>query len=322
MQYYCSYVLGFPAPAGTKADKGSCTHRTLEVLAVIKKALQDGGISTIMDDAIGEVEVDEGKLHTDAFVRHVSDRAYDYYSTHSVNKFAKGDREDVYQWAMKVCKSPNDPRILDIVAPESQFDIELPYEWAKYSYPMPDGSVLAGSLRLKGTMDLIHRLSPTVLELSDYKTGKRYNWAKDTVKTFDDLCKDEQLLLYYYACNHLYHNQCKHIIVSINWINDGGNFTLNYGPNDLMTAERILQEKFELIKETRQPRLNKTWKCSKLCHFGKNEHPSGDINPRTGAPHTICSFMEDSVRVKGMERTNMEQTQHGFSLAEYQIPGL
>ena len=56
-QYFIEYVLGWRGPSGQKADKGTITHKVLEILAIIKKAQQDN-LKSVEDDIIGEIKVD------------------------------------------------------------------------------------------------------------------------------------------------------------------------------------------------------------------------------------------------------------------------
>ena len=48
------YVLGWRGKGGLKADKGTIVHKALEVMALAKKAKQDG-LSLYTDDILGEV---------------------------------------------------------------------------------------------------------------------------------------------------------------------------------------------------------------------------------------------------------------------------
>ena len=52
-QYFLEYVLGWRGPSGQKADKGTITHKVLEILVVIKKAQQDNK-RYYLDDVIGQ----------------------------------------------------------------------------------------------------------------------------------------------------------------------------------------------------------------------------------------------------------------------------
>ena len=50
--FYGEYVLGIRGNSGKKADKGTITHKILELMALCKKAEQDG-IHEIDDEDIG-----------------------------------------------------------------------------------------------------------------------------------------------------------------------------------------------------------------------------------------------------------------------------
>ena len=84
-------------------------------------------------------------------------------------------------------------------------------------------------------------------QVLDYKTGRRLNWATGEEKTYEDLAKDKQLLLYYYALKNLYPDYS--FYVSIYYINDGGIFDLVFDEQDYLKAEEILKQKFEEIRD-------------------------------------------------------------------------
>ena len=79
-----------------------------------------------------------------------------------------------------------DPRNRNILYPEQQFDIVINKPWAKYSYDTKDGK-LEGNLAIKGTIDLITQPNKDTLEIVDWKTGRRLNWATGEEKTQEKL---------------------------------------------------------------------------------------------------------------------------------------
>ena len=60
--------------------------------------------------------------------------------------------------------------------------------WSKYSYETKDGP-LQGNLAIKGTIDLITQPSENTLEIVDWKTGRRLDWATGQEKTQEKLRK-------------------------------------------------------------------------------------------------------------------------------------
>ena len=80
---------------------------------------------------------------------------------------------------------------------------------------------------MKGTIDLITKPSEDTLEIIDWKTGRRLDWATGQEKTQEKLETDPQLMIYFYAAKKLY-PEIKNCIVTIFFINDGGPFSVSF----------------------------------------------------------------------------------------------
>jgi hypothetical protein len=319
-------VLGWRGPSNKKADKGTIVHKVLEILAVIKKAQQDNQ-SIANDDIIGNINVNKYSLDT------IIERVYSYYTSEfKHHTWEKKDYTDCYNWVYKAINYHNgtfDPRNRTIVCPEQRFDIEIKKPWAKYKYIINNETV-EGNLAIKGTMDLITQIDDSTYELIDWKTGRRLDWATGTEKTQEKLEKDPQLLIYYYALKHLYPN-IKNIVVTIYFINDGGPFSVCFNESDLYTTESLLKNKFEHIKKNKKPQLNKSWMCSKLCHFGKTTFEGTHIYPikeyrehqATACNNTMtkCEQVKHDIEIKGMDEVVDEYTMPGYSVGKYKAPG-
>jgi hypothetical protein len=325
-QYFVEYNLGIRSPSGLKADKGTIVHKVLEILAFIKQAHQNK-TSTIDDDIVGKIDVNKYSL--DSIIQTV----YDYYSSNfKHHNWKDKDYNDCYNWVYKAINYHNgafDPRNKTIVCPEQRFDIEIDKPWASYKYELPN-ETLEGNLAIKGTIDLITKVNDDTLEIVDWKTGRRLDWATGQEKTQEKLEKDPQLRIYHYAIQKLYPN-IKHVIVTIFFINDGGPFSVCFGENDLKDTETMLRDKFEYIKKTQKPRLNKTWMCSKLCHFGKTtfenttvsalkEYRDNQLTP-VGQYMTKCEQIKHDIEIKGMPLVLDEYTVPGYTVGKYKAPG-
>jgi hypothetical protein len=142
-------------------------------------------------------------------------------------------------------------------------------------------------------MDLVVDEGEGLIEVIDYKTGRRLDWATGEEKTYKKLRYDPQLLLYHYATALLY-PKADEIFITIIYINDGGPFTFCFERKDFELTERLLRAKFESIRDTQRPQLKKSWKCTKLCMFGKEKHP-------LDTSKTICEFIKDETRKKGAD---------------------
>lgn len=325
-QYFAEYVLGIRGPSGQKAVKGTVMHKALEILAMIKKAQQDN-VAQIDDDIVGKISVDKYNLNT------IIEKVYKYYSTaESHHKWSVKDYKDCHAWVIKAITEYGakfDPRNQDIIQPEQHFDIAINKPWAKYSYDTSSGK-LEGTLAIKGTIDLITKVDDNTLEIVDYKSGKRLDWATGEEKTLAKLQDDPQLRIYHYAVSALY-PQYEHIICTIYFINDGGPFSICYDKSDLPQTENMLRKKFEIIKQTQIPKLNKTWKCTKLCHFGKTTFENSHVLPileyRDGqvcskdSYMTKCEQIKHDLELKGVNNVIDEYTPSGYTIGHYKAPG-
>ena len=325
-QYLFDYVLGYRSPSNKKADKGTIVHKVLEILAFIKYHQQKKD-KTFIDDILGQVDVNNYDLDS------IIEKIYNYYtSAFSHHEWKKIDYKDCYNWTYKAINYENgmfDPRNRDILYPEQEFDIVIDKPWAKYNYDTPNG-VLEGNLAIKGTIDLITKPNNNTVEIIDWKTGRRLNWATGEEKTQEKLEKDPQLMIYYYAVQKLY-PEIENCIVTIFFINDGGPFSMTFDKKDIYKTEQLLKEKFKKIQQTTKPRLNKTWKCTKLCHYGKTTFENTNIQPiieyRPGQVSSIGTFMtkceqvSHDINIKGYQNTVDEYTVSGYNVGHYKAPG-
>jgi hypothetical protein len=325
-QYFIEYVLGYRGPSNKKADKGTICHKILEILAYIKLTQQNNE-NIFVDDIVGKINVKKYDIDN------IAKKVYAYYSSQFKHHlWETKDFKDCRAWTYKALEDHNgtfDPRNKVIVQPEQHFDIVIDKPWAKYSYNTKEG-LLEGYLAIKGTIDLITKIDDDTYEIVDWKTGRRLDWATGEEKTFSKLQNDPQLRIYHYAISKLYPN-IKHIIVSINFINDGGAFSICYDEKDLEETENMLRQKFEKIKSTKVPRLNKTWKCTKLCHFGKSTFENSNIDPlveyrdsqvcNIDQTMTKCEQIKHDIALKGMKQVVDEYTVSGYTVGKYKAPG-
>jgi hypothetical protein len=325
-QYFIEYVLGWRGPSNQKADTGTIVHKILEILAFIKKANQDN-INNITDDIVGDIDTMNYNLYT------IIDQVYDYYSTaNKHHKWTEKDKIDCTKWVEKTLSFNNgmfDPRNRDIVCPEQHFDFIIDKPWSKYSFDTPDGK-LEGQLALKGTIDLITKIDDNFYEIVDWKTGKRLNWATGKQKSQECLENDPQLRIYHYAASQLYPN-VDHIMVTINFINDGGPFSICFEKKDLLKTEQMIKQKFEKIVTVKKPQLHKSWMCSKLCHFGKTTFDGTSIAPLEeyrygqttpcGAIMSKCEQIHHDIEIKGMNSVIQEYKHPNHTFGFYKAPG-
>lgn len=317
-QYFFEYVLGYKSPSNKKADKGTICHKVLEILAYIKLTEQNNG-SEYDNDMLGKINIHDYNLNT------IIEKVYKYYTSRFTHhEWDIKDYKDCHKWVHKALVENNgnfDPRNRDILQPEQHFDIEIKKPWAYYKY-----ETLEGYLAIKGTIDLITKVNDSTIEIIDWKTGRRLDWATGEEKTFKKLQNDPQLRLYHYAASMLYPN-IDHIIVSINFINDGGAFSMCYDKKDLPDTENMIRNKFTEIKNCKKPKLSKSWKCNKLCYFGKNHFPNPLIEYRDdqlcakNSPMTMCEQIKHDIELQGMKSVVDIYTVPGYSVGKYKAPG-
>lgn len=327
-QYFFDYVLGYKSPSNKKADKGTIVHKVLEILAFIKFTEQNGE-TTFQDDILGPINISNYDLED------IITKVYDYYSSNFAHHtWSDIDFRDCRKWVYKAIEYGDgmfDPRNRQILYPEQRFDITIDKPWAEYEYELSNGEILKGQLAIKGTIDLITSPDKNTLEIVDWKTGRRLNWATGEEKTQEKLEKDPQLMIYYYAAQKLYPH-IEHCIVTIFFINDGGPFSMTFDKSDLQKTEDLLREKFYHIKKSQRPKLSKSWKCNKLCHYGKNtfennntilpiiEYRDGQVC-KAGQTMTMCEQVAHDIQLKGIKNVIDEYTTPGYNVGHYKAPG-
>lgn len=317
MQYYINYVLGIEQGVGLKTEQGTIVHKVLECLALLKKQHQEDKPLEI-DTEYGKIQTCETKLHTKEFVDHIVERTYEYYVQRSKNAFTKKSFTDCQKWVHMELEFNNglfDPRKRNIVCAENKFDFVIDKPWAKYKFKHDDKDY-EGQLSFKGTIDLITKVDDKTYEIIDYKTGQRKNWATGEEKTYEKLCKDTQLMLYYYAASRLF-PEVENIIITIFFIRDGGPFTIFFDKQHIIEAERVLKKHFERVTKNKFPRMLSTtqsdFRCTKLCSYFKNNQPGTDQN--------ICRFIHNQIKLKGIDHTTANFKNVNHDISGYKNPG-
>lgn len=310
-QYFLSYVLGVPQHPNIKAERGTCVHKVLELLACCKQELDKaGGIVSINDEAVGKLSTSRNGMFDKDFISYIIDNVYNYYSSKSPNTFTKKDYEMVSTSVWKVLNFSEgmfDPRKRDILAPEAHFDFEIKEDWAKIG----DNQYL----RVKGTIDLITKIRDGFAELVDWKTGVRKDWSTGEEKTYIKFTKDIQLRLYHLAIHHLFPD-LKQVMVTIFYINDGGPFSVPFDKTDIEATLTTLRTKFEEVKNCKIPSLKgggKHWFCERVCSYGKTHSGKDDCNQ--------CQYYHQLIVKNGIEKVIKDHTASGHSIDVYHNPG-
>jgi hypothetical protein len=290
------YTLGWRTSAGLKAEKGNVVHKALELLARRKLAEQND-----LDEFHGD-DIDRTFKCETVVPNYALDVGYDHYSNpeKTIHQWADKDRTECRKWMWMILNHNEgmfNPLNRDIVAPEQYFDYEIDQPWAAYSYTLPNGKTLEGRLALKGTVDLVTRVAPGVIEYVDYKTGERKDWKTGKPKEYKDLRDDPQMRIYHHALHRLYPGQ--QIIITIFFVRSGGPFSLCFDDSDIERTEQIIRKRFEAIRDNVRPKLiygqaADRWKCIRLCDHHKKKWEDTD--------KTVCQHMRDEIQTLGMER--------------------
>ena len=296
MQYFITYVLGYQPESGKKAELGTIVHKVMETLAKLKKYQQENPRKLnllVEDDAIKSLSIKKNEFLKNFTVENILSKSFDFYTGESKHHFTKSDKDLCLQlvWdTLNYNDGQFDPRYRKIVAAEPHFDIPIEEDWAFYEYEI-NGEKVKGQLAIKGTIDLVTETEDGILEAIDWKTGKRLDWATGEEKTYGKLCSDPQLLLYNYAISKLFPNY-KQSIMSIFFIKDGGPFSMCFDESDQSKFLEMLKTRYMDIKNNDNPRPisqnRDNWKCTKLCHYCKNNWPETDTN--------MCIYIENSIR--------------------------
>lgn len=297
--YMLTYGLGIKQPSSKKMTIGSIVHKSLEMLARKKLAMQEER-SSFKEEEIN-IDIDTESLTVDEAV----ELAFAFYKDKEAHiDWRPADLKECHRWTNDTLTMSNgvfNPLTKNIVAPELYFDIEFPQEWAHYAYTLPDGRLLEGQLSIKGTSDLLVKVDENTLECQDYKTGRRVDWSNGDIKTWKKLMKDPQLLIYYYAISYLF-PQYKYLIMSIIFMKEmkldkdtqnRASFSLPYDRDiHFEVAEKMIRKRFEEIKLSNRPKLSRSWRCKSFCFFGKNNWK--DTNT------TICEHIYNETRALGL----------------------
>ena len=257
-------------------------------------------------------------------VEDIFERSFTYYKDKSIHHWQPAHRRDCHNFTWMALDFKNgmlDPRLRTIVDAEPKFDIVIDRPWAKYEFTTAEGDKKTGNLAIKGTIDLITEVAPRILEIVDWKTGLRVDWGAKgrvmPVKTYEKLCEDPQLMLYYLAARHMYPD-AEAIILSIFYVRDGGPFSLSFDDDTVSKMEGLLEQRFNEIRSCEQPKLldpsQKHFKCAYLCPFSKNYFEGHESK-------NMCHHADREIQLHGLEHVRKTYKKEGHSTEVYDAPG-
>ena len=273
--WFIEYVLGWQGKDTRATVKGTVVHKVLELLGRQKLAKQNDTVY-VDDDIIGKIPLN--KIDD---VDYLLEKVFDCYTQNASHIiFTQKDYKEMRVLTYRAIEFNDgmfDPRNKNIIAVEKRFDFEIYEPWAMYDYDL-NGKKVEGFLAVKGTIDQISSPAPDTIEITDWKTGKLWNWDKDEPKDHKSFRDDPQLRLYHYAATKLY-PEISNFMCTIFYIKKGGPFTICFDAIDLKRTKEIIKQRFEEIKETQIPRLKRGYKCTKFCDAGLTTFKGTHINP-------------------------------------------
>lgn len=270
-KWIIEYGVGLKGKTNKPASIGSATHKLLE-LAARKKLAQQRGEKSWIDDVLGEL------TPSTCTYNKIKEPVLDYYSE-ECGGFTPWDRSQALKHFWTVLKFNNgqySPTKNKIFAVEEYFQFKIEEEWGRYRYELPNGEVIEGQLEIKGTIDTIYDHGNNVIEIADWKTGRRKCWATGEIKEYSDLLDDFQILLYFWVASRLYSD--KTVLFTIFFIKDGGPFSLYLDDKDIQRAEDTIKKYFQEIKNAKTfnwTKYNDYKDPCRFCDFNKSEYRDG-----------------------------------------------
>lgn len=300
-KYFLEQNLKYTYPPGKAADIGTVTHKVLEDLALIRLRQQEIADGTTDDTKL--------EIKKDVYID-INNYTIDDLTTVALTSFRKGyfvrkDIDEIKQYidtAISFRGAQYDPRNREIIAPEKRVKIEIPDSWAT----LEDSS----QFFLSGIVDLVTKVDENTYEIIDWKTGRPADFNTGKAKTYQTCQDDPQLRFYHWAATKLY-GEDKNYLVTIFFLKTKDCFTIPFDNDDLPKTEYLLRDRFEEIKACQLPKLNRSYKCTKFCPFGKNtcqgtnfpnmrQETYGGV-ARMGEPMTICDASNYMIHMYGID---------------------
>jgi hypothetical protein len=242
-QFYLNKILQLQGGMkGKSAAQGSIIHTTLEYMSKFKK---------------------HGRTDIDPFW--ILDKAFDRHKHPELRReTSRGEAADYRKLKESIQTILNDknynPYNLDILDSEKWFELEFPGdEW------LVDGQ----SFKMRGFIDLIHKIDEETIEIVDFKNGIKREFGSLKDKDFMALMKDIQPRLYHLVSTLLF-PEYKNILTTFYYINEDGPTTLCLSNEDIITTIDFIYSFFDSVRKNKLIKRNKGWHC-RMCQFNKNQ---------------------------------------------------
>jgi len=174
------------------------------------------------------------------------------------------------------------PYTIDVIDGEIEFHLEMPGpEWEKF--------------RVRGFIDLIHKIDDKTIEIIDWKTGSRADFFTKEDTNVYTLIKNIQARLYHLAATQLY-PQYENILITFYFTADGGPVTISLNRDDIPLTIAILWDFLQKVKTDSVITRNRKWHC-RMCSY-----------ERSG----ICNHAWADFNIRGEKYTKKKYYQLGF----------
>lgn len=307
---------------------GTMAHKVMEILAGLKKFQQDNPRKKYLiveDDKCGKIRIHKDRLNENEFVDELIAKSIKEYGKTSTHKFYRQERKEVTDTVYTFLTHNNgqfDPRLRNIHYPEPHFDLPIEEDWAKFDLVDANGQTHKGQLAIKGTIDLVTLLDENTIEVVDWKSGRRLNWATGEEKTYEKMKNDPQLLLYFYAMSKMFPDFPNRIMSiffykDIEGEPDPTPYSFCFTKEDEDRFLEMLRKRVEQIRNNTNPSVldptRTDFRCKYLCHFCKNKFD--------GETDNMCISIEKAIKKDGMEKVVEKYTAPGFNIGFYEAPG-
>jgi len=298
LRYYLDFNLGLKFPSGPAAQIGSCVHKILEILAECRMMeldsqstkpymYLDSETSYMVDfDSSFDINIDELCQHTYNYWIGTIDPARLPPSSKTVKAWMSYRKvKESVDNILNMKPRSFDPRNMNVIAPELKFDIELPYDWAKYDFTFR-GQHYQGQLRLKGSIDLVIQDDDFQIEILDWKTGSSDNLETGERKTYEDYCNDIQLQLYYLVARQFLGLDVKYI--TIVFLNENLSYSVAFEEEEILDR---LKSIYQEMQSCDKPIKKNTDACIKFCPYIKKTFADIQSKPRVKVRN--CTFVNE-----------------------------
>ena len=294
--FYIENILQHRFPGGKAANLGSAVHTVLEILAQAKLAKQKNEL--IINTELGELN------HNNINIDSLIEQTYQLYSSKEDLKhlnWIEKDYKDIKKYVYKAINHNNgyfNPLNRKIISTEQYINLKIQDSWAV----LPDQS----QFRITGFIDLITECNTNCLEITDYKSGNPNQDFLSGQKIDEKfLFNDIQLRLYHFACCELY-GYDKNYLITLFYL-QGGPITISFTSEDARETKDRIKKRFLEIFNSKIPKLNKSFKCTRFCDYGKNSPDQAPIQFLDGQISSVgtkmcwCDYVKFETDRRGLQ---------------------